>query len=186
MKIWPPQVLLLSQQNQNLREGIDAVETEMTSFHGVIESKDNSIQKLKRESDRLRREIKRLHVRPNKQRGLLGFHRQFIVKCPVLVCMFGCKPSQNCYTPPNLGRETSEELMSSLWISTSATCRSMYSRSFSQCVKCQPAPDFFASTILQANIRCTSFKQLRREILRSYSAQVFESNKDPTATITDG
>lgn len=58
-----PQVLLLSRRNQVLREGIDAVEKEMASMHGVIESKDNAVQKLKREGDRLRRDIKRLHVR---------------------------------------------------------------------------------------------------------------------------
>lgn len=57
------QVLLLSRQNQGLREGIDAVEKEMASLHGVIETKDDAVQKLKRESDRLRRDIKRLHVR---------------------------------------------------------------------------------------------------------------------------
>lgn len=56
-------MLLLSRQNQGLREGIDSVEKEMGSLHGVIETKDNAVQKHKRESDRLRREIKRLHVR---------------------------------------------------------------------------------------------------------------------------
>lgn len=61
------QVLLLSRQNQGLREGIDAVEKEMASLHGMIETKDDAVQKLKRESDRLRREIKRLHVRPMRQ-----------------------------------------------------------------------------------------------------------------------
>lgn len=65
----PIQVLLLSRQNQGLREGIDAVEKEMASLHGVIETKDDAVQKLKRESDRLRREIKRLHVRAVPQRN---------------------------------------------------------------------------------------------------------------------
>lgn len=57
------QVLLLTRQNQGLREGIDAVEKEMASLHGVLEIKDDAVQKLRRESDRLRREIKRLQVR---------------------------------------------------------------------------------------------------------------------------
>lgn len=60
------QVLILSQQNEGLREGIDAVESEMALLHDVIQSKDNGLQKLKRETDRLRRDIKRLHVRPIK------------------------------------------------------------------------------------------------------------------------
>lgn len=59
-------MLLLSRQNQGLREGIDTVEKEMASLHGVIETKDDAVQKLKRESDRLRREIKRLRVRPKR------------------------------------------------------------------------------------------------------------------------
>lgn len=60
------QVLLLSQQNKGLREGIDAVETEMASLYGVIQTKDDAIQTLKREGDRLRRDIKRLQVRSAK------------------------------------------------------------------------------------------------------------------------
>lgn len=57
------QVLILSQQNEDLREGIDAVESEMALLHDVIQTKDNGLQKLKRETDRLRRDIKRLQVR---------------------------------------------------------------------------------------------------------------------------
>ena len=56
------QVLILSRQNQGLRDGIDAVETEMALLHDVIQTKDSKLQKLKRESDRFRREINRLHV----------------------------------------------------------------------------------------------------------------------------
>lgn len=63
------QVLLLSKQNQGLREGVDAVETEMTSLHGVIDAKDEHVQKLRRERDRLRRDMKRLHVRSSGQSG---------------------------------------------------------------------------------------------------------------------
>eukprot|EP00903_Cladosiphon_okamuranus_P007969 g7691.t1 len=63
------EVLLLSQQNQGLREGIDAVEKEMVSLHDVIETKDDAVQELKRESDRLRREIKRLHVEGEEHKG---------------------------------------------------------------------------------------------------------------------
>ncbi|CAN0135629.1 unnamed protein product [Pylaiella littoralis] len=63
------EVLLLSRQNQGLREGIDAVEKEMASLHGMIETKDDAVQKLKRESDRLRREIKRLHIEGEEHKG---------------------------------------------------------------------------------------------------------------------
>ncbi|CAM9412623.1 unnamed protein product [Ectocarpus fasciculatus] len=63
------EVLLLSRQNQGLREGIDSVEKEMGSLHGVIETKYNAVQKHKRESDRLRREIKRLHVEREEHKG---------------------------------------------------------------------------------------------------------------------
>lgn len=56
------QVLLLSKQNEGLRAGIDAVETEMASMHLMVETKEGRIHKLKREGDRLRREIKQLHV----------------------------------------------------------------------------------------------------------------------------
>lgn len=52
----------MSRQNQGLREGIDSVEAEMASLHGVIEDKDNAVQRLKRDTDRLRRDIKRLQV----------------------------------------------------------------------------------------------------------------------------
>eukprot|EP00752_Nemacystus_decipiens_P005509 g4985.t1 len=63
------EVLLLSRQNHGLRGGIDAVEKEMASLHGVIETKDDAVQKLKRESDRLRREIKRLHIEGEEHKG---------------------------------------------------------------------------------------------------------------------
>ncbi|CAM9507245.1 unnamed protein product, partial [Scytosiphon promiscuus] len=63
------QVLLLSKQNQDLRDGIDAVEKEMASLHDMIEARDDTAQKLKRDGERLRREIKRLRVEGEEQKG---------------------------------------------------------------------------------------------------------------------
>ncbi|CAM9140456.1 unnamed protein product, partial [Laminaria digitata] len=63
------EVVILSQQNQGLRDGIDAVETEMALLHDVIKTKDNAVTKLKRETDRLRRDIKRLHVEGEEHKG---------------------------------------------------------------------------------------------------------------------
>ena len=59
-------MLLLSKQNQVLREGMDAIEAEMVSLHRTIETKDDAVQKLTRETGRLHREIKRLQVRSRK------------------------------------------------------------------------------------------------------------------------
>lgn len=57
------QVLLLKKQNEDLHAEIDTVETEMVSLHAAIEERDRKIHTFKRECDRLRRNIKQLHVR---------------------------------------------------------------------------------------------------------------------------
>lgn len=81
------QVLLLSKQNQGLREGIDAVEKEMASLHDMIEARDDAAQKLKREGDRLRREIKRLRVRLGQNRCSTLVRAEFKAVNMLLWCL---------------------------------------------------------------------------------------------------